>query len=312
MISVIMSVHNGEKYLALAIESILSQTYPHFEFIIVDDASTDGTPDLLARFKALDQRLHIIRNSNCLGLTKSLNRAISLAKGDWIARQDADDISLPDRLKKQLVYMENHPEIAVVGGWCQMIDSEGVVQGVIEYPILPALIRQELFTRTTFCHGAVLIRRICLEKSGGYRELFETSQDRDLWLRLIEQYPLSNLSDIVYQYRLHPEMATRQKFDKRQAIKELILLFAHQRQTSGRDDLGLPYAGCWKQPLDWQIRTKMKSYHCYLASIELFGARKVSRSFANALFAWLLNPRNPVAWHHIQTIAAWGWKKIYQ
>ena len=111
MISVIMSVYNGEKYLALAIESILNQTYPHLEFIVVDDASTDGTPDLLSEFQSLDQRLLITRNPCRQGLTKSLNRAISLAKGDWIARQDADDISLPDRFQKQLAFMETHPEV---------------------------------------------------------------------------------------------------------------------------------------------------------------------------------------------------------
>ena len=124
-VSVVMCVHNGERYLYEALESVLNQTFEDFEFIIVDDASADNTPAILKEYAAQDGRIRLMRNAHNLGLTRSLNKALRLAKGEYIARQDADDISLPQRLEKQVEFLNSNSRTAVVGSWTEVIDEYG-------------------------------------------------------------------------------------------------------------------------------------------------------------------------------------------
>ena len=207
-ISVVMPVYNCEKYLSYSIESILSQSFKAFELIIVDDGSSDNSMKIIQSYK--DKRVKVIDNQKNIGVTKSLNRAIHYSKGQYIARMDADDISLVDRLEKQFNFMENNPKVAVLGGGYQEIDSDGrLVNYIFKPPVDKRTIEHQLLFKKPFAnpivHPTAIIRRTALEDIGGYRVLFQTAQDYDLWLRTSEKYIIQNLDEILIYYRFHPD-----------------------------------------------------------------------------------------------------------
>jgi glycosyltransferase involved in cell wall biosynthesis len=208
-VSVVMPVHNGERYLRKAMDSILGQSYENLEFLIIDDGSIDGTRVILEYYN--DSKIKILRNDRREGLTKALNKAIRIASGEYIARQDADDISMCDRVEKQVNYLERNKEIALLGTAINVIDEKDDNLQDIEYPISHFYIRQTLIKYNCFCHGSVMFRKQCLSELGGYREVFETAQDYDLWLRFSEKYEVANLRDRLYKYRFNPSSLTFRK-----------------------------------------------------------------------------------------------------
>ncbi len=201
-ISVIMSVCNGEKYLKGAIESILNQTFRDFEFIIIDDSSTDRTPEILKEYARKNERIKIITNSENIGLTKSLNEAIKQAKGKYIARMDADDISEPERLEKQVQFMENNPEMVLCGtlGW--IINKKGEKIKEKNLKINYNEIKKKLLFNNQFIHSTLFLRKDILNKEGFYDESFEKSQDYDLVLRLASKYQVANLPIYLIRWRV--------------------------------------------------------------------------------------------------------------
>jgi cellulose synthase/poly-beta-1,6-N-acetylglucosamine synthase-like glycosyltransferase len=215
-VSVVMSVYNGERYLAEAIESILAQTFPDFEFIIIDDGSTDSTPDILNRYD--DARIVLVRNQENIGLTRSLNRGIRMAHGDYVARQDADDVALPERLAAQVSFLDEHPGIGVVGTWVAYIDENGRPIKIIRTPASPALIRWLLLFGTCLMHSSVLIRRSCLEGVAVYRSEILYAQDYDLWIRLSAKTRLANLPEILQQMRVHEQRISIQHYEQQEQI----------------------------------------------------------------------------------------------
>lgn len=198
-VSVVMAVHNGAAYLKEAIQSILDQTYAQFEFIIVDDASTDATPDILTQFH--DCRLKVLRNPSRRGLAASLNRGMAEARAPYIARMDADDLSLPERLARQRQFLEEHPDYALVGSPYYQLDAQGRIVGLV--PVLTAdeELKAGLLEQNWFGHGSVMLRRQALLEVGGYNERYTYAQDYDLWLRLAERYKLANLPEPLYCWR---------------------------------------------------------------------------------------------------------------
>jgi len=197
-ISVIMSVYNGEAHLTDSIASILDQTFANFEFIIVNDCSTDNSPEIIRSFR--DDRIRVINNEKNIGLTKSLNRALKVARAEYIARQDADDISLPDRFKRQLEYMEDHQEVALLGTSIFVIGNDGEI---LEKRIAAPDPGKTLLRGNRFCHGSVMIRREVLDKTGLYNELFKYSQDYELWLRISKHHKARNLTEPLYKLRFY-------------------------------------------------------------------------------------------------------------
>ena len=133
-VSVVVCVYNGEDFLRESIDSILSQTFADFELLILDDASIDSTPQILSECAAQDQRIRLAQNEQNLGLTKSLNKCLALARGEYVARQDADDVSLPERLAKQVEAMDARPELAALGAWVEVIDEQGAAQAFAARP----------------------------------------------------------------------------------------------------------------------------------------------------------------------------------
>ncbi|HTR22500.1 MAG TPA: glycosyltransferase [Terriglobales bacterium] len=234
-VSVLMSVCNGERFVAEAVESILNQSFCDFELIIVDDGSTDSSGAIVESYLDKDSRLRVYHQGN-LGLVESLNRGGSLARGKYIARMDADDVSIRDRLMRQVDFMEKYPAIAVVGGAVDIIDQNGKLlqtarNPVQDYEIKSALLRGEC----PFWHPTVLMRADVFVSVGGYRNIVVGAEDHDLWLRIADHYQLGNLDSVVLKYRLHPGQVTVRK-SKQHALSALAAQAAARVRRNGSPD----------------------------------------------------------------------------
>lgn len=207
LVSVIMPVYNGAKYIDEAIESILHQTFSAFEFIIIDDGSTDDTVQHIKRFN--DPRILLLKNEYNMGITRSLNRGLEAAKGEYICRMDADDISLPMRIEKQVEFLKTHATIAVVGGRSVLIDSTGHVIGY--EGVARKKIGLSKFVHNPFIHGSVMIRKSILETVGYYDVSAIHNEDYNLWLRLLSRFQGCVLDEILLKRRLHAESITSTK-----------------------------------------------------------------------------------------------------
>ena len=201
-ISVIMGVHNGEQYLSEAIESILVQSILNFEFIIVDDGSTDNTAKVLLNFAKKDNRIKIITLENNKGLPNALNVGIRASSGEFIARMDCDDISLPERLKKQL-YMIQKSNVDILGTQVVNINQSGRIIKAKTFPKENNNIKYQLPYGNCISHPSVMMKKSTLENVGLYNPEYKTSQDYELWLRLLPKYRFANLEEPLVQYRKH-------------------------------------------------------------------------------------------------------------
>jgi glycosyltransferase involved in cell wall biosynthesis len=201
-VSVVMAVHNGERFVAEAIESLRTQTFEDFELVVVDDGSTDATPRIVAALAAADDRIRLHSQSNT-GYPEALNVGWRLARGEYVAILDADDLAEPARLERQVAYLDEHPEVGVVGGSLLLVTGDGRPFYVAAYPTEAADVLAGLQTHCPVGHTAVLMRRAILEEMGGYRSSIPVAEDYDLWLRVSERYPIVNLRDIVGRYRIH-------------------------------------------------------------------------------------------------------------
>lgn len=204
VVTVLMPVYNGEPFVGQTVESILRQTWADFEFIIVNDGSTDRTREVVASFG--DPRIRLVDNGVNLGLTKSLNRGLALARGEFVARQDSDDLSHPSRLAEQVAFMRSNPAVAVVGTQVRVIDERGHVsrRPGWQRATSDAGIRFQLMFDNAFIHTSVLFRReIVRELLGGYDEGFRTGQDFELWSRVAARYAVANLPRPLVDYRFH-------------------------------------------------------------------------------------------------------------
>ncbi len=217
-VSVIMSVYNGEQYLKEAIDSILKQTFLDFEFIIINDGSTDKTEEIVTSYK--DSRIKLINQSNH-GLVYSINRGIVESKSGFIARMDADDIALPSRLAKQVKFLDSHPEVGLVGSWMRVIDPQGNTLQQMVLPTENSDLKRRLFITNTFGHGTVMMRREAYDRVGGYRVSYYPADDYDLWRRIALIYEVANLGEVLYLYRDNPIgiMATKPNEEKERRQK---------------------------------------------------------------------------------------------
>ena len=203
ILTVLMSVRNGEKYLAKSIDSILNQTFNDFEFLIIDDGSTDSTRNIINSFN--DSRIKLIINRKNLGLTKkSLNIGLQASRGRFIARQDCDDISLPNRLDLQVMLLKNNLDVGICGGRWKTIPSNPFFDP--EIWLNTEEIKCSLLFQNTICHSTVMMRKSLLQKYNlFYNENLYCSQDYELWTRAINFFDIENISDVVLLYRLHPD-----------------------------------------------------------------------------------------------------------
>jgi Glycosyl transferase family 2 len=233
-VSVVMPVHNGGRHLEPAIDSILGQTFADLEFVIIDDGSTDGTAEVLGRYRAADPRLLVYPQEKA-GLVASLNRGCGHARATYIARMDADDIAFPDRLARQVEFLDRQPEVAVVGSAVVRIDESGREIKRNVCPTSHAEIVEALREYTCFTHPTVMLRRAAFEAVGGYRPAYGPAEDYDLWLRLSERYELANLPDPLLYYRVYPGQVSVRQLDQQVLSVVGARAAARQRTLTGHD-----------------------------------------------------------------------------
>ena len=236
-LSVIMSVHNNADSIEAAMVSVLGQGFKDFEFIVVNDGSTDRSAEVIESFRQKDNRVVVITQDN-KGLTKSLNIAIKQAKGEYIARQDADDVSLPDRFLSQVDFLDKNKERGFVGCSCEVVDAGGDFLERIYIDDDPQKNIAALGKGNIFCHGSMMFRKDILERSGGYREFFKYAQDYDLYLRLIEFTLPGAVKKVLYQRKVSWGNISAQKAGLQLAYAGLARQ-CHEKRLSANDDSSL-------------------------------------------------------------------------
>ena len=230
VVSVVMIVYNGERYLAEAIDSVLNQSFSDFELVVVDDGSTDGTAAILSRYREVDSRVRTMVQGH-QGIPGSRNLGWRTARGKYIAWLDADDVSLPDRLEKQVEFLNRNPEVGIVSSCCWLIDTEENTKGLYEVPVDEFEIRWVMLLRNPFVNSSVMIRRnVVVEHDLDYDEDFEVAEDYELWTRLLDYTRGANIGEPLVEYResqgatkTHREimLANHEKIARRQIEKEL-------------------------------------------------------------------------------------------
>ena len=233
-LSIIMSVFNGAEYLHEAISSIQTQSFRDWEFLIMDDGSTDETSSILKKIS--DPRIRYYNQENS-GLTVSLNRLLMLAKGVFVARQDADDISYSNRFEHQLSYLDKHPDIGLLGTWADQIDHFGEKLDEICPVSDPEDIKKLLPFENPFIHASIVVRKDLIDKVKGYRDVFKYSQDYDLVLRISEHADLANLRHILCGKRHTPSMVSISNNSEQQYYAELARKMWRERSETGTDSI---------------------------------------------------------------------------
>jgi Glycosyltransferases involved in cell wall biogenesis len=251
-VSVILPVYNAERYLSDAINSIVGQTFTDWELVIINDGSTDGSDQIISKFT--DSRIHYYQNEENLGLIKTLNKAITLCCGEYIARMDADDVCLPIRFEKQIDFLDKYPGYAMCGSWVNVIDENSLEKGKIINFTNNEYLQIHLLFSVPFVHPAVMIRADVL-RNNLYDETFSHIEDYELWCRIADKYRVANVPYYLLNYRWHSTnisvLNSQIQKKLKSAINERELnqigitptereLFLHQitfRQHSSTDDI---------------------------------------------------------------------------
>lgn len=226
-VTVLMAVYNGERYLREAIESILGQSFADFEFFIVNDGCTDSSRDIILSYR--DPRIRLIDNQENIGLTKSLNIGLSLASGEYVARQDADDISYPTRIEKQIEYFETYPHTVLLGTQAFNIDESGrrgFNDAITRKATSKLAIKWQLLFDSAFIHTSVMFKRsIVWDILDGYDVCFLRNQDMELWLRIANKYEVANLPEILIESRYSRYSISRNySMNDVQRVRDVLLI----------------------------------------------------------------------------------------
>lgn len=208
-LSVIMAVHNGAATLEPALESLRQQSWTDFEMVIVDDASTDDSRAILERLALEDRRIQVLDQASNHGLAASLNSAWRVARGELVARMDADDVSFPTRFEKQVEFLTAHPEVAVLGTAAELAAADGGTFGVHRRPEWHEVLLRRIYRENPFIHPSVMMRRSFLEALDGYDATLRRAQDYDLWLRGARRFRFHNLQEPLIRYRVRRSFSWR-------------------------------------------------------------------------------------------------------
>ncbi|HEX5164809.1 MAG TPA: glycosyltransferase [Thermomicrobiales bacterium] len=221
-VTVLMPVYNGERFVSQAIDSILAQTYPWFEFLIINDGSTDSTASILNDYASRDSRIRVIHQSN-IDQPATLNRGLREASHDWVAIIDHDDISRPQRLERQVLAVQQSPEVRAVGTYGYEITADGTFLGEMAFG--PTTVREYAARRSrnawmSFIHASVLMHRPTILTLGGYREAFGSAADSDLWSRVADRHPIIVVPEYLVDYRVHlNSMSFKRFFEQQRTVR---------------------------------------------------------------------------------------------
>jgi glycosyltransferase involved in cell wall biosynthesis len=218
LISVVMPAYNAQKYIRRAVESILHQTFKRFEFIIINDASTDKTLQIIKLLSKKDSRIKIVNNDTRLNIATSLNRGISFARSNIIARMDADDIAVPHRLERQYDCITKSENIAVAGADILIIDTSGNHIATRRYPESSGELKKCLLRYSPFAHPVVMFKKNFFDEAGKYNPKYSPTEDLDLWFRLGRKYEFVSVPEQLLKYRVYKESSSHS------ALKNLELL----------------------------------------------------------------------------------------
>jgi len=270
-----MPVYNAEKYLDESIRSILNQTFKNFEFIIINDGSKDNSLKLIKKYQKEDKRIILLNNKKNLGIAKTRTKGIKIAKGEYIATFDADDVSLPKRFEIEVNYLKNHPDIFLIGGSAILIDDNGNKMGVFRKFNDPIRIKRKLLKSNPIINSSTMFRNI---GNLYYREKFDGADEYDLFLRLLsEGKKITNLEYFLVKYRMNPTSISFRKRAKQEFFSKKIQEFYFQREKYGRDkydEFDLSVLDGIKEDADYE---KIKLMSKILASFQDGQTREVRK-----------------------------------
>lgn len=234
-VSVIMPAFNREKYIAESIESVLEQTFKDFELIVIDDGSTDTTLTVAETF-ASDPRVQIVRNEKHLGIAGTRNRALELARGEYIAPLDSDDVWLDrEKLAKQIAYLDSHPECGLVGGAIRHIDTAGKTLKTVVFEQTDADLRNNILQHNPFPQSTLMYRKKAILEAGAYSTEYQVCDDYNLWLAVGTKNSLANFPDVFTGYRIHDGNITRTKrLTAAREILDIVKSYASKYPRSSR------------------------------------------------------------------------------
>lgn len=235
LVSVVMCVRNGVEFVGLAIESILTQTHQHIELIVIDDGSRDSTLDVLGEYERSDSRM-IVRSQPPLGIVAGSQLGCGIASGRFIARLDADDISMPSRLERQVDFLIENPHIGLVGTAARFITHTGALTNWVQRPpTRDSEIKKLLRKHNCLIHSSILMRADVFRAVGGYRVPFVVAQDYDLWIRISNYSTLANLDEVLTHYRLHACQVSARGLERQSVASLAIVRAAAIKNNSGLD-----------------------------------------------------------------------------
>lgn len=251
-VTVLMAVYNDAEFVEKAVESILLQTFSDFEFVIVDDGSADGSGTIVSA--VADPRVRVIRNPVNYGLTRSLNIGFAAARGEFIARQDADDVSHRTRLEKQVRFLDTHADVALVGSQVRIIGREGKpLRSRVLKPVTEDGIAWELMFGNPFVHSSIMLRTSVMRQMGGYNEQFATSQDVDLWSRVAEKARVANLAECLLDFRTHRDSVSRRNYSARNVQRVESVLSSNVKRISGSAAAADSWAAVWNSIVNREV-----------------------------------------------------------
>ena len=286
MVSVVMAVYNERPYLQEAVQSILDQTFEDFEFIIINDGSTDGSKEVLECFADRDDRIRLAHQEN-KGLIASLNRGLDMARGQYIARMDGDDISHPERLEKQVDFLNANSEIGILGTQIEWINSEGETIGSWSAPADPDLIAWKLLFNTCLDHPTILARKSLLLNLGGYAEWTLHAEDYELWTRAVRKSRLASLPGTLLKHRQHDGSITVKR--RREQIQMVCRAAAnlHQELLRGSFDEEVTHFLVWAE-IKGISEAITETNVCHLSRVQTY-LRRLYAAYTETLCSGNLN-----------------------
>lgn len=299
-VTVLMPVFNGEHFLRDAIESILRQTHRDFELLIINDGSTDRSRDIVLSYD--DPRIAFLENSENIGLAATLNVGLKVAKYELIARQDADDISLPERLAMQVDFFAKNSDVVLVGTQAMIIDQQGFCKGrVLDRACTHDSIRWDLLFDNSFTHSSVMFRRSIISQLGGYDVAFRYCQDYALWAQVACRHCVANIDACLVHYRVHPFDRMSDKLRGLIAEENRLIMREYIADTLGNDSVSeleldamvnmrLAFERRWTRPFLKLVARFLETYQAMRPSVSLSQdfKRTVARRYVRGAYkAWV-------------------------